>query len=50
MNAMLFLHSSILDFEEYVYVCGGWGVGVGVGVCLCVLVTQSYPTLCDPMD
>ena len=45
---MLFLHSSILDFEEYVYVCVGRGVGVGV--CLCVLVTQSYPTLCDPMD
>ena len=48
MNAMLFLHSSILDFEDYVYVCVGRGVGVGV--CLCVLVTQSYPTLCDPMD
>ena len=48
MNAMLFLHSSILEFEEYVYVCGGQGVGVDV--CLCVLVTQSYPTLCDSMD
>ena len=26
------------------------GMGTGLPISLCVLVTQSYPTLCNPLD
>ena len=38
--------SSCLSFQELIV----QGVCVCVCVCVCVIVTQSCPTLCDPMD
>ena len=41
-----FPERALIDF----YIMSSLFVCVCVCVCVCVLVTQSCPTLCDPMD